>query len=123
MEDFNTNQTILRARLGNIFQKTVSLLLGSQSLYALYESAKFILIDRLSVENAISEHQVDENFINHYFAKIVATILSVMSLWFAIHLFGPNKRISKTLQTIVAIILIFANAYVVDFLDQIPFFK
>lgn len=123
MEDFNTNQAILRARLGNIIQKTVSILLGGQSLYALYESAKLILFDRWSVESAIVEHQVDENFINRYFAKIIATILSVISLWFAVHLFGPSKRISKNLQTIVAIILIFVNAYVVDFLDQIPFFK
>lgn len=123
MEDFNTKLTILGARFNSIVQKSVSILLGGQSLYGLYESAKFILFDRLSVESAISEHQVDENFINHYFAKIITTILSVISLWFAVHLFGSSKKISKNLQTILAIILIFANAHVVDFLDQIPFFK
>lgn len=120
MENFSTDQTVSRVRLSNIVQKTVSILLGAQSIYTLYESTKFILFDRVSVENAISEHQINESSINSYLARTVTTIFGVISLWFAVHLFGPNKKISKNLQTVIAILLILANTYLMNVFGHIP---
>ena len=120
MEDFSTDQAVSRARLGSIFQKSVSILLGAQSIYGLYESTKFILFDRLEIESAISKHQVNESSLNFYFAKIAMTVFSVASLWFAVHIFGPNNKISKNLGTIIAILLIVANTYLMNFFGQIP---
>lgn len=120
MENFSTEQTVSRAHLSNIIQKTVSILLGAQSIYTLYESTKFILFDRMSVENAISEHQINESSINLYLARTVTTIFGAISLWFAVHLFGPNNKISKNLQTIIAILLILANTYLMNIFGQIP---
>jgi len=108
---------------GTFIRKIISIFLGAQSLYAIYGSTKFILFDRAEIETAISQHQLNESSMNFYMSKIVLTIFSILSLWFAVHLFGPKKSISKNLQMLIGVLLIIANTYLMNAFSQLPIFE
>lgn len=121
MNDFYTEKTPQRLfSFSSLLRKLISIFLVIQSLYGLYESTKFILFDRMTIESAISEHRVNESSINFYMSKILLTAFNIFSLWFAVHLFGPKKRISKNLQMLIGILLIIANTYLMKFFSQLP---
>lgn len=125
MRDFNTGTTPteLKRNLPSpkiLIAKIISIFLAVQSLYGLYESIKFILFDRLSIESDISAHNIDQSSINFYMSRVITTIVSAIGLWFAVHLFGTKSKLSKNLQMIIGLLLIAANTYLMQFFSQLP---
>jgi len=128
MTNFNIEKNSAKLNYGSIhpgtlIRKAISIFLGAQSLYAIYESTKFILFDRAEIEAAISKHQLNESSMNFYISRVLVAIFSVLSLWFAVHLFGPKKSISKNLQMLIGILLIIANTYLMNVFSQLPIFE
>lgn len=127
MRDFNIEKNPAQINhslhLGNIIRKVLSIFLGAQSLYGLYESIKFILFDRTEIETAINENQLDVNSINLYIAKTVVTAFSTFSLLFAAILFGAKGSVNKNMQIIIGIVLIIANVFLMNFVSQLGIFE
>lgn len=128
MTNFNIEKNPIQTNsksmhLGTLVRKAISIFLGAQALYAIYESTKFILFDRSDIEIGISEHLINESSMNFYMSRVVVTIFSALSLWFAVHLFGPKKNISKNLQMVIGVLLIIANTYLMNVFSQLPIFE
>ena len=104
-----------------LLRKIITFLLSTQALYGLYQSVKLIVFERNQIDNAISTHQLGEGTIDQFMSKAVLTVFSTaLSFFFAIRLSNRQSKSSATLQNIVAILLIIANAYIMNFLNQLP---
>jgi hypothetical protein len=127
MTDFNIDnreQAKLNYNLkhpGTLLQKIITFLLSAQGLYGLYQSVKLIVFERGQIENAISSHQVGEGTIDQFMSQAALTVFSTaLSFFFAIRLSSRQGKLSKNLQTVIAILLIIANTYIMNFLNQLP---
>lgn len=121
MNDFYTEKTSQPfIKLGSLIRKLISIFLAAQSLYSLYESVKFVIFDQIAIESAIDEHKLTTLTMNFYIGKMFLTAFNIFSLWFAVHLFGPKKHISKNLQMVIGVLLIIVSTYLTRFFSQLP---
>jgi hypothetical protein len=99
----------------------IAIFLGIQSLYGLFTSIKFILFERIIVEESIHNNALTETDINQLLGKTVLTLIgTAISLFFAVRISFLKTKTAENLQTIIGLLLIIANGFLMGLISQLP---
>lgn len=117
--DSEANRDRFFAKNLRIIQKIVVWTLTAQSLFNIYKSISFILVELPKLELQLGQNIINQADINGFASKaILMTAYALISISFAIKLSKNQSRSTKQLQTIIGIILVIVNVWLTNFLND-----
>lgn len=102
------------------FLKIVSLGLVIQGAYHLFESLRFILVEAPEFSTHLSSGDILRDEIILLSSKAVVQFSSAsFSLFLALHLTKMSEKTTENIHLLLAVLLFFTNALIIDFFRQI----
>lgn len=100
--------------------KIIVILLTVQGMYGLFQSIKFIFFDFRLLETQLTSHSISQMQINSFATQaIIMVSFTILSMFFALRLALSENKTVKNIQTIIALLLVLANIWIMKNSEQL----
>lgn len=106
--------------LKNYLPRIVGVLLTLQSLFGIYESINFILVEFPHLEAALTNHMITEQQINGFVSRaVIIAISTFISMIFALRLTFLETKAAKITHTVLGLLLLVGNTFIQAYFNQL----
>ncbi|MEN8252889.1 MAG: hypothetical protein ABFQ62_00715 [Patescibacteria group bacterium] len=102
-------------------RRLIAIGLTIQGLMGLFNSLKFVMVDFPILEARLLQHSITQSEVNSIAVQaILMTGSTILSMFFALKITLIQNKAAKALNTIIAVFLLFGNAFIFNTLNDLP---
>lgn len=118
---FHKSHNWLRIFFQKPFHNSIAIWLTIQGILGIYQSIQFILVGFPELESRLAANLINQDQVNQIATHAVTVVFSTaLSMFFALRITFLKGQTAKKINTVVAILLIVGNTFLLEFFGNFP---